>query len=398
MDSLPSRHWRSVLSDVERAATRSGRSGVGCFVIEGTRLHERALRASAPPREVLVADSYGRTDDLRASRLLAALEACGCDVFRVPDTVIAACTAGREIGAIIGLVPLPREASLAAVLRAAPERPAVALVAVDVEDPGNVGALIRTALAGGADLFAAVGTTEPFHPKAVRTSMGSLFRLPLATYPTFDAFSDALREIGGCSYGATTRGGEALPRTVFGPEPVALVIGSEAFGLDPTAEAHVDRRVTIPMRPRVDSYSVNAAAAVLLYEVRRPPRRALRRRLAVPYDDRYGTRSGQKDTTMDAREGAKKATDHASERWLVSGRVQGVGFRYHVLRAARNLGVRGDVRNLPDGRVELRVRAPRELLSDLLRAVREGPPAARVESVERVSLPGEARFDGFSIR
>ncbi len=74
------------------------------------------------------------------------------------------------------------------------------------------------------------------------------------------------------------------------------------------------------------------------------------------------------------------------ERWIVSGRVQGVGYRYFTRRAARGLGIAGDVRNLPDGTVELRVVAPAEILAALEEELRRGPTHGRVDAVERTPL------------
>jgi len=82
--------------------------------------------------------------------------------------------------------------------------------------------------------------------------------------------------------------------------------------------------------------------------------------------------------------------------WLISGRVQGVGFRYHVLDAARRHGVHGDVRNLHDGRVELR--AVGSDLEAFLAEVRIGPYGARVDHVEVRQLGDTLDFDGFEIR
>jgi len=88
----------------------------------------------------------------------------------------------------------------------------------------------------------------------------------------------------------------------------------------------------------------------------------------------------------------------AAVRWLVSGRVQGVGFRYHVYRAARRFGLAGDVRNLPDGRVEVRVEGPRDRVSALRQTVEAGPPGSRVAQVETTELERGLRFESFSIR
>jgi acylphosphatase len=85
-------------------------------------------------------------------------------------------------------------------------------------------------------------------------------------------------------------------------------------------------------------------------------------------------------------------------QWRVSGRVQGVGFRYHVLQSARRFGVLGDVCNLPDGRVEVRARGAVDRVGGLLVAVRTGPPGAHVESIESLELNKGLNFDTFTIR
>ena len=85
-------------------------------------------------------------------------------------------------------------------------------------------------------------------------------------------------------------------------------------------------------------------------------------------------------------------------RWLVSGRVQGVGFRWYVLQAARRCGAGGDVRNLPDGRVELRATGSASRLASLLDEIRKGPRSSRVDDVLESILDQDQKFDGFMIR
>ena len=84
--------------------------------------------------------------------------------------------------------------------------------------------------------------------------------------------------------------------------------------------------------------------------------------------------------------------------WLVAGRVQGVGFRWFVCRAAEQLGVRGDVRNLRDGRVEIRASGSADLVSALLDEVRRGPSGARVDGVEQLSPDPSIGFHDFGVR
>lgn len=85
-------------------------------------------------------------------------------------------------------------------------------------------------------------------------------------------------------------------------------------------------------------------------------------------------------------------------RGLVVGRVQGVGFRWFVLQAARRHRIRGEVRNLPDGRVEFHSRGSIEDLERFVEAVRRGPLASRVDRVDTEQLEGETDFDDFTVR
>jgi acylphosphatase len=101
---------------------------------------------------------------------------------------------------------------------------------------------------------------------------------------------------------------------------------------------------------------------------------------------------------MDEGDDRGPAPGRTSAHWLVAGKVQGVGFRYHVLHSARRFGVLGDVRNLNDGRVEIRAKGSSDAIDNLLAAVRIGPPWSRVESVETRELEEGLNFDTFMIR
>lgn len=95
------------------------------------------------------------------------------------------------------------------------------------------------------------------------------------------------------------------------------------------------------------------------------------------------------------------ATSDAPQRrahWLLAGRVQGVGFRWFVQRTAGRHGIDGDVRNLADGRVEVRAAGDAERLAAFLDDVRQGPPGGRVDGVEQLDPDPDLRFDGFDIR
>ena len=134
------------------------------------------------------------------------------------------------------------------------------LVVLDgVQDPGNVGTIVRSAAAAGAPAIAVLeGSADPFGPKAVRASAGNVFRVAVA-----DAAWSDLEGLEG--YGAAAEGGQAPAESRLAAADF-LVLGSEAHGLRRAAGL---KRVTIPVAPGVESLNVAAAAAVLLFETRR---------------------------------------------------------------------------------------------------------------------------------
>jgi len=253
------------MAELRRCESPGGRRELGAFSIEGTRLVERALRAGARLRAVLVDSAYAERGP-REARLIAELRAAELELHVLEGGELDELLGGRTYGEILALVERAGEPTLADCLAGGPGRAAL-LVAVDLRDPGNLGALARTALASGARALVAVGESDPFHPKALRTSMGSLLRLPVLERASARELVDELREAGVTSWGACARGGDPPRSLAAERSAAALFLGSEAFGLDPELVELLDGRVSIPMAPGVDSLSVNAAAAVCLYEL-----------------------------------------------------------------------------------------------------------------------------------
>jgi TrmH family RNA methyltransferase len=143
------------------------------------------------------------------------------------------------------------------------------VIAVDIQDPGNVGAITRVAEAGGASgMIAAGASAAPFGWKALRGSMGSALRLPILVQPSADrAVADARGH--GCRIVATTpRDGRSLFEADY-TGPIAILIGGEGPGLPPALVEGADERVTIPMQAPVESLNAAVTAALLVYEARR---------------------------------------------------------------------------------------------------------------------------------
>jgi TrmH family RNA methyltransferase len=260
-----SNQFTNLFEQVRRAATAKGRADARVFVAEGRRLLERSLRSGWLPRALLLGQSAAREPELVA--LLESWPALEPLVQHVPDGALLELAEGRRSGLVTALFDLPDTLTIAALLaRRAP--PAVFLVVVDVDEPGNVGALIRTALACDATGVICVGSTDPFHPKAVRTSLGSLFKLPLCRVAP-DERVPALRAARVHTLAAVARDGEALHHAVWPQGSSALLVGNESRGLDLRWREGADARISIDLCRAADSFCVNAAAAICLYEVQR---------------------------------------------------------------------------------------------------------------------------------
>jgi TrmH family RNA methyltransferase len=151
------------------------------------------------------------------------------------------------------------------------------VVCADVRDPGNAGTVLRSADAAGARaVVCAGGTVDPYNPKVVRASAGSLFHLPvIVSSDSVDTLS-SLETWGYRTLGAAARGGEDYVGVDWSV-PTALVLGNEACGLSSAVQGAVRSLVSIPMAGRAESLNVGVAGALLCFEAYRQ-----RRRLAGP--------------------------------------------------------------------------------------------------------------------
>jgi len=144
-------------------------------------------------------------------------------------------------------------------------RPGPVVFVFGIQDPGNLGAIVRvTEAAGGAGVLGAPGTADFFHPRAVRGSAGSVLRLPVSGRVSFEPFAADAKAAGRPICGAVSEGGEDAFVAPLDPRSV-LAIGAEGTGLPAGAYRYLERRLTIPMRGPVDSLNAAVATALLLY-------------------------------------------------------------------------------------------------------------------------------------
>jgi TrmH family RNA methyltransferase len=243
-------------------ATRKGRREHGEFLVEGVRSLEEAAEAGADIS--YLAHCPELADAPRARELAEHFGAAGDRVMEVTEQVFRSFSQVQSPEGLAAAVAIP--ATGLTDLRA---DAGLWLAAADVRDPGNLGTLVRTADAVGADGLIAAGTcADLYEPKVVRASAGSIFHLPLVQSVAPKMMLEWAAE-GEVAMVATTLEDATRYTDIEYPERVLLMFGGEARGLDAELVAAADFRVFIPMPGRADSLNVGVAGGVLAWEVLR---------------------------------------------------------------------------------------------------------------------------------
>jgi TrmH family RNA methyltransferase len=235
---------------VRRLHERRGRAAEGRFALEGEDLLREALDAGVLP-ELALLDATFDDEELRA-----ALRSAGVETADVAaDALASAATLAHppRCIAVVARVALP------SLTEGAPAR-ALGLQLHGVHDPGNVGTLVRACAAlGPAHLALGHGTADPLSPKAVRASMGALFRVPLV----------ALNEAPPARVVALDGRAETPLHAADLSGPLAFALGGERHGVPDDVLAAADAVASIPQEPAAESLNVAMAGTLALYEVRR---------------------------------------------------------------------------------------------------------------------------------
>lgn len=232
----------------------------GVMLAEGVRLVAEALDAKMRVLEVAISPRC--TDEAVRARLREVADS----FVECSDDVLASLSALDTPQGVAVLLPRPAAAEVDLLRGAAAP---LVVVAAGVRDPGNLGSLLRTAEGAGASGCVTLrGGADPFRDKAVRGSMGSVFRLPVLHGLAAPAVVDFARRHR-LQLVVADGGGERLHTQADLQKPLALVVGAEAAGVPPELLAAADVRVRIPLQPPVESLNVAVAAGVMLYEARR---------------------------------------------------------------------------------------------------------------------------------
>ena len=241
---------------------RRAREREELFLCEGVRAVEELLRSPLDVTGALVAPALAGAP--RGAALRGQLEAKGVPVLAVTDREFASAAGTESPQGVLAIAGVPRR-SLAELGAALPARPRL-LVLDGIQDPGNVGALLRAAAALGANgVLAMPGTVDLWNGKVVRSAMGALFHRPALScdWDALDAFLTARAML---LWGADA-GGDALDG-ITAPASLALAMGNEGAGLSEAARSRITRRVAVPIASDIESLNVAVAAGILLYQLR----------------------------------------------------------------------------------------------------------------------------------
>jgi TrmH family RNA methyltransferase len=231
------------------------------FLADGPVLLAEAVEAGAEIDSVYAEPAGLDAPAVRAARDL------GVPVHPVRDGTLARTLDLRNPQPVVAVVR-HRPPTLSEVVAVGSEA-APLLVLVELQDPGNAGTLVRVAEAAGCrGVVFTSHSVDVTNPKTVRATAGSLFRVPVVTEVGVEEVLDACVAAGLATV-ATVRGdGDAYDRAEL-PLPLALLVGSEAHGLDPGVIGRCDHRITIPMAGQVESLNAAVAGAVVLFELAR---------------------------------------------------------------------------------------------------------------------------------
>ncbi len=234
--------WRS-LQD------RKGRQETGCFLVEGVRFVEEALHSGFDLHAVLLREGFLPPFPLPAD----------CPVYQLPDHVFRSVCDTRTPQGIAAVLSMRVKAA------SGPR-----LLALDgVQDPGNVGTMIRTADAAGFDgLLLSPECADLFSPKVLRATMGSIFRLGFSFPADLPSALRALRDEG-YSVLSSQLDGEPFYARKEVASSFVLIIGNEGNGISEAVKAEATHRLRLPMRGGAESLNAAVAAGIMMYDLTR---------------------------------------------------------------------------------------------------------------------------------
>jgi TrmH family RNA methyltransferase len=254
-----------LVKELRHSFTQAALTADGYCAIEGARLLEEALRSGLRVKAVF----FSQTAQERANRLLPQIST-HAEALLLPDAVFRSAVVTEAPQGVAALVKL-KTFAFADLLGDNP----LILGATGVQDPGNLGTIIRSAEAMDASgVLTTEGTVQAINPKVIRASAGSLFRLPVVKMDSAEAVR-RLRDQGARILATSSHKGSPLDEADL-TKACAIFVGSEGAGISKELIAEADEVILIPHSERVESLNAGIAASIILYEAARQRRTAER--------------------------------------------------------------------------------------------------------------------------
>lgn len=242
---------------------RKHRQESGLFLVEGIRQVGDALESQFPIESLFYAPDFLRS--AFAKKLIRNAQARGIACFPVSSEVFVTLTEKDNPQGILAVARWPQHT----LADFSPHNASWSVALVRPQDPGNIGTILRTMDAVGAQaLFLLQGGTDPTHPSAVRASMGALFWIPVVAC-SFDDFTHWSRTHGYTVYGTSAHGQDGLDRLQQATPPCVLLLGAERTGLTAPQQALCDYMIRLPMQGHVSSLNLGVSAGIFLYAMRK---------------------------------------------------------------------------------------------------------------------------------
>ncbi len=256
---IEGRH-NALVKELRAAFSHAELTPDGFCAIEGMRILEEAIRSGLKFKAVF----FRASAENRAERLLPQL-AAHVETLLLPDKLFASAVPSETPQGVAALVRC-KTFNLGDVLAKSQAGPLLAIAGV--QDPGNLGTILRSAEAFGAGgVLLGEGTVSPFNSKVIRASAGSVFRLPIVQTKLPEVL-DQMRELGLHLIATSSHKGTPLDQATL-TGPLAIFIGSEGAGLPRDLLAEVTETIAIPHAPTVESLNAGVAASIVLYEAAR---------------------------------------------------------------------------------------------------------------------------------
>jgi len=249
----------SIIKEIKSLKLRKNREELGLFFIEGLRMAEEAIKENARIVRVLMSDRFAEGE--AADNIIKWSDKNGCQTIVVPDSLFEEISDTKTPQGIL-MVAETRFYEIDEILGSTN----YLLIMDSIQDPGNLGTMIRTADAAGfTGMIISKGCVDVYNPKVLRSTMGSIFRMPLCFTDKLENVLENIKLKGIRVYASHLSAKESCYEINM-TNNIAIIIGNEANGISNEILPYADKLIKIPMYGRTESLNASIAAGILMFE------------------------------------------------------------------------------------------------------------------------------------